>query len=277
MTSLSHHRTEATSSSPARWALHDSLVVARRHLTHFRQQPSRLIGNLLFPIAMVLLFGYVFGSAMTLPDGGDYREFLMPGLFVMTMALGMAQTVISVTTDTAKGITDRFRTIPMSGAAVVAGRSLADLVASLLDLIVLLACGLLIGWRANGSVWQTLAAIGLLLLLRYALAWVGIYLGLRLRSPELAGVALAPIYPLTMISNVFVLPEQMPAWLGVIAEWNPLSATVTATRELFGNPGITTSTSWAAENATLLAIAWPVILIAVFLPLAARRYRNLTK
>ena len=118
--------------------------------------------------------------------------------------------------------------------------------------------GLLVGWRANGTVGQTLAAIGLLLLLRYALAWVGIYLGLALRSPDLASVALAPIYPLTMISNVFVLPAQMPAWLGVIAEWNPLSATVTATRELFGNPGITTSTSWAAENATLLAIAWPV-------------------
>ncbi|AOS63210.1 ABC transporter permease [Actinoalloteichus hymeniacidonis] len=266
-----------TGRSPARWALHDSLEVARRYLTHFRQQPSRLIGNLLFPIVMVLMFGYVFGSAIVLPDGGNYREFLMPGLFVMTMALGMAQTVISVTTDTAKGITDRFRTIPMSDAAVVAGRSLADLVASVLDLIVLLACGLLVGWRANGTGWQTIAAIGLLLLLRYALAWVGIYLGLTLRSPELAGVALAPIYPLTMISNTFVLPDQMPAWLGAIAEWNPLSATVTATRELFGNPGVTTPTSWAAENALSLAIAWPIVLIAVFLPLAALRYRHLAK
>jgi len=274
MTSLAP-LTATAPASPSRWALHDSLIVARRYLTHFRQQPSRLVGNLLFPIVMVIMFGYVFGSAITLPDGGNYREFLMPGLFVMTMALGMAQTVISVTTDTAKGITDRFRTIPMSGAAVVTGRSLADLAASVLELIALLACGLLVGWRANGTVWQTLAAIGLLLLLRYALAWVGIYLGLALRSPDLASVALAPIYPLTMISNVFVLPAQMPAWLGVIAEWNPLSATVTATRELFGNPGITTSTSWAAENATLLAITWPVILIAVFLPLAARRYRYL--
>lgn len=272
MTSLTPY-TGPTSGSPARWALHDSWVVARRYLTHFRQQPSRLVGNLLFPIVMVLLFGYVFGSAIALPDGGNYREFLMPGLFVMTMALGLAQTVISVTTDTAKGITDRFRTIPMSGAAVVTGRSLADLVASVLDLIVLLACGLMVGWRANGTVWQTIAAIGLLLLLRYALAWVGIYLGLTLRSPELAGVALAPIYPLTMISNTFVLPEQMPAWLGTIAEWNPLSATVTATRELFGNPGVTASTSWAVENAMILAIVWPIILIAVFLPLAARRYR----
>ncbi len=192
---------------------------------------------------MVLLFGYVFGSSIVLPDGGNYREFLMPGLFVMTMALGIAQTVISVTTDNAQGITDRFRMIPMSGSAVVARRSHADLATSSFDLLVLIACGLLVGWRANGTVWQTLAAIGLLLLLRYALTWVGIYLGLTLRSPELVGVARAPIYPLTMISNTSVLPEQMPAWLGAIAEWNPLSAAVSATGELFGNPGATAATS----------------------------------
>lgn len=260
--------------APVRWAIRDSLVITRRHLTHLAQLPAQLIGNLVFPVLLVLMFGFVFGSAMTIPGGGNYRAFLMPGMFVMAMVLAMAPIVLSVATDGTRGVTDRFRTLPMSRFAVVTGRSFADLATSLLDLLVLIVCGLAIGWRANGAWWQTLGALGLLLLLRYALAWVGIYLGLVLRSPELAGVALAGIYPLAMISNTFVVPAQMPAWLGFVAEWNPLSATVTALRELFGNPGIATGSSWASEHALGLAVAWPALLVAVFLPLAVARYRR---
>ncbi|MFB4193698.1 ABC transporter permease [Streptomyces carpaticus] len=259
-----------------RYAVADGWVVARRYLTHWVQEPGRIVAGLVFPGMMVLLFGYVFGSAMQVPGGGDYREFLMPGLFAMTMAMGIAVTVTAVVSDTSRGITDRFRSMPMARSAVVTGRSIADMVNSVLDLVVLLLCGLLVGWQWHNGPGSALAAVGLLLLLRFALVWVGIYLGLILPSPEAVTVVLAPVYPLTMIANTFVSPQQMPSWLGTIAEWNPLSATVSATRELFGNAGPAADGSWVAENAMLMAVVWPAVLIAVFLPLSVRRYRRLS-
>lgn len=265
----------AARNTRTRWSARDSWNVSRRHLLHLVVQPSQLIGNIASPVVMVLLFGLVLGSAMSIPGGGNYREFLMPGLFTMTMALGIAQTVLSVATDTSKGITDRFRTLPVAGSSIVVGRSTADLVTSMLDLVVLALCGLAIGWRPHGTLWETLAAFGLLLLLRYALAWVGVYVGLALPTPELAGLALAALYPLAMISSIFLAPEQLPSVLGVIANWNPLSATANAARELFGNPGVTGAGSWPSEHALLLAVCWPVALTSLFAPLAARRYRRL--
>lgn len=164
--------------------------------------------------------------------------------------------------------------MPISRASVLTGRSVADPANSVLDLVVLLGLGLLVGWSSGGGVAGTLAAVGLLLLLRFAMIWVGIYLGLVV-SQEAAGLAWAPLFPITMIANTFVAPDQMPGALGVIAEWNPISATVTATRSLFGNPvPELAGTSWAAEHALLLAVLWPVAIVAVFLPLAVRRYRR---
>ncbi|WP_431934299.1 ABC transporter permease [Nonomuraea jabiensis] len=259
-----------------RWELSDGFTIGRRYLTHWVAEPGRIVASLVFPGMMVLLFGYVFGSAMVVPGGGDYREFLMPGLFVMTMAMGIATTVTAVTADAARGITDRFRSLPMARSAVVTGRCLADMVNSVLDLVVLIACGLLVGWRWHGNLADAAAAVGLLLLLRFALVWVGIYLGLILPSPESVAVVLAPVYPLTMISNTFVSPQQLPEWLGAIAAWNPLSSTVSAARQLFGNPGSAGDTSWIAEHATLMAVVWPLALVVVFVPLAIRRYRGLS-
>jgi ABC-type multidrug transport system permease subunit len=167
--------------------------------------------------------------------------------------------------------------MPMAQSAVVIGRSTADIVNSVLELAVLVACGLLVGWSADTGPLPTLAAFGLLLLLRFAMIWVGIYLGLIV-SPEAAGSTWALLFPLTMISNTFVSPSQMPAWLGTVAEWNPLSATVGAVRQLFGNtvPELVGG-SWAAQNALLLAVAWPVLIVAVFLPLAVRRYNAVAR
>ncbi|WP_326819856.1 ABC transporter permease [Streptosporangium sp. NBC_01756] len=256
-----------------RWTLTDGWIIARSNLVHWVRNPAAILNLLLYPVVMVLLFGYVFGSAMNVAGGGDYREFLMPGMFAQTMTLGVMSTMIVVTTGAARGITDRYRSMPISQSGVVLGRAFADMVNSVLELAILLGCGLVVGWSWHRGIGNALAAAGLLLLLRFALIWVGIYLGLIL-TPESASAAWMPLLPLTMLANTFVSPAQMPGWMGVIAEWNPLSATVAACRELFGNPGWG-GDSWAAEHALPLAIGWPVLFTLIFLPLSARRYRRL--
>ncbi|GAB3477640.1 ABC transporter permease [Nocardiopsis coralliicola] len=210
---------------------------------------------------------------MTVAGGGDYREFLLPGMFGQTMVFGVVSTVYVVAANTARGVTDRFRSMPISSFGVLMGRVIADMLTSLLDLTVLAVCALLVGWRFHGGVGPALAAAGLLLLLRFSLIWIGICAGLKL-TPEGAGSVSLLLFPITLIANTFVSPELMPGWLRFIAEWNPLSATVGACRELFGNPGVS-SGSWPADNALLLAVVWPAVLTAVFLPLAIRSYRRL--
>jgi ABC transporter DrrB family efflux protein len=264
-----------------RWALADAWTVARRDLIHWVGRPFGIVVTLLFPVMLVLMFGYLFGGAMSVPGanasgGGDYREFLMPGMFVMTMAFGLEATMTSVVTDAARGVTDRFRSLPMSPSAVVLGRSIADMMSSALGLAIMISCGLLVGWRWHGSLGEVLVAVGLLLLLRFSLLWVGIYLGLVAKSPEAVAAVQILVWPVLFLSNTFVAPETMPGWLGAISEWNPLSATVAATRELFGNPGWGGG-SWAAQNALALAAAWPLVIFAVFFPLCVRRYRRLSR
>jgi ABC transporter DrrB family efflux protein len=259
-----------------RWVGIDAWTIAGRDLRHWIREPVSIIFRLLYPIISVLLFGYVFGSAIVVEGGGNYREFLMPGLFAMTMMFGIGETMVAVVTDSAKGVTDRFRSMPMTRSGVVAGRSIADLFSATLDLSILIICGLAVGWRWHNGIGEALAAVGLLLLLRFSVIWAGIYLGLLVRTPEAANNLYALLFPITMLANTFVSPSQMPDWLGVIAEWNPLSSTVAATRELFGNPGME-GDSWIAQNAVLMAAVWPVVLIATFMPLAVLRYRRLSR
>ncbi|MBV8931659.1 MAG: ABC transporter permease, partial [Kutzneria sp.] len=154
------------------WAVADGWTITRRDLTHWVRQPTPIILGLLFPIMLVLMFGFLFGGAIAVPGGGDYREFLLPGMFVMTVAFGVEGTMIAVTTDAARGVTDRFRSMPMAQSAVVVGRNGADMLDSVLVLAAMIGCGLAVGWRWHGGPGATLAAVGLLLLLRFALLWV---------------------------------------------------------------------------------------------------------
>ncbi len=258
------------------WAGADAWTITRRDLLHWARQPAGFAVGLLFPVMMVLMFGYLFGGGMTVPGGGGYREFLLPGMYAMTMVFGMETTFAAVSADAAKGVTDRFRSMPMAPSAVVVGRSTADLLNSALGLVVMVACGLMVGWQWHRGPGLALAAVGLLLLLRFGLLWVGVYLGLVSRSPETLVAVQILVWPLGFLSNVFTAPATMPGWLAAIADWNPLSATVTATRELFGNPGVG-GDSWVAQHALLMAIAWPVLLVAVFFPLSVHRYRLLSR
>ncbi|MET7946357.1 ABC transporter permease [Micromonospora sp. NPDC005324] len=255
--------------------LADSSTLIWRGLARWRRDPGPLIASLGFNILIVLMFAYLFGGAMQVPGGGSYREFLMPGMFVMTMVFGISLTTIAVAEDLERGVTDRLRSMPVSPLAPLAARAVADMLFALVTLGALLLTGLAVGWRAHGGVGATLAAVGLILLLRFAVIWVGIFLGLVTRG-QTAVVAVQTLeFPLGFLSNAFVAPSTMPAWLGAVAAWNPLSATVGATRELFGNPGWG-GDSWAAQHYPWLAVLWPLVLVAVFLPLSVARYRRLT-
>jgi ABC-2 type transport system permease protein len=191
------------------------------------------------------------------------------------MLFGLESVVLSVTTDAAKGVTERIRSMPISAVAVLGGRAVADLCSAVFGLAILIGAGLLTGWAPQRGLLPALAAVGLLLWLRCALAWVGIYLGLLLKTPESAVAVQVLIWPVGFLSSIFVAPSTMPRWLEVTAAWNPLSATATAIRDLFGNPTWGAS-DWASEHALLLAVAWPVVLTAVAVPLAARQWRALS-
>lgn len=265
-----------TPGAKLRWWLTDSWTLTLREVAHLVRQPAELVGTLLFPIVSVLLFGYVFGSAMVVEGGGDYRSFLMPGLFVMTLAFGITNTAMYVVTDVSRGVTDRFRAMPMSRGAVLSGRAFADLIGAGIDIPLLMGVGLLIGWRPGGDPAAIVLAIALLFWLRFALTWIGVLLGLHLETPEAAMRAFGLVLPFAMLSNAFVSPEMMPSWIGTVAAWNPLSSTVTAMRELFGNPGVVAGT-WITDNALLMAVVWPSIIVVVFAPLALRRYARLSR
>ena len=256
------------------WAVTDCLTVVKRDLLHLVRMPSLIAWQLGFPIVSVLLFVYVFGSAMDVGGDADYVAYAMPGMFAMTMAFGFMNTAMGVVIDKERGVTDRFRSMPMAPSAVVTGRGVADVLGAGLDLLILAIIALVIGWRSDGSLLETLAAFGLLLLLRFSLIWVGVWIGLKVKNQEAAGNLFAIAFPFGMVSSVFTPPSLMPDWLGTIAMWNPVSATANAIRELFGNP-LPLGESWIEQNAMLMAVVAPLVITAIFLPLAVRRFQRL--
>jgi ABC-2 type transport system permease protein len=266
---------QTESGRPVYWAIADCWTMVRRGLLYYVRQPSIIAWQLGFPIVSVLLFVYVFGSGMSI-GAADYKAFALPGMFAMTMAFGFMNTAWAMAIDKEKGVTDRFRSMPMSRSAVVSGRGVADILGAAVDLLVLAVIALIVGWRPDGSLMATLYAFALLLLLRFALIWIGVYLGLLVPNQEAAGNLFALAFPFGLISSVFTPPSLMPDWLGTIAMWNPVSSTANAARELFGNP-VPLGGSWIEQHALLMALVWPAIITAIFLPLAVRRYQRLSR
>lgn len=254
------------------YVMTDSWTMTRRGLSHWRRQPVQAVVGLAFPVLMLVMFAYFLGGGMGVEN---YREFLVPGMLALTMAFGLESTMVALTQDLTKGVIDRFRSLPMHSSAVLVGRSVLDMLQSALSLLVLLAVGLAMGWRWHGTAAAALAAVALLLLLRFALLWVGIYLGLVAGRPELVQAVQILVWPVAFLSNAFTSPDTMPGWMGAVAEWNPMSATAQAVRELFANPVWGGGGSWATEHALLLAVVWPVVLAVVFFTLSVRRYRAL--
>jgi ABC-2 type transport system permease protein len=266
--------------NPISQSIRDSLVVAKRNLIRMSRIPEMVIFGLIQPIMFVVLFSYVFGGSMNIggtTDPSVYREFLMAGIFAQTVTFATAGAGAGIADDMHKGLIDRFRSLPMARGAVLTGRTLADLVQTALTLFVLAMVALLVGWRTHTNIGEVLGAFGLLLLLGYAFTWVGALIGLSVRTPEAAtSGGLIWLFPVTFVSNAFVDSGQMTPWLRHVADWNPFSATVQACRELFGNPGVSSSDAWPMQHPVWASLIWSVLIIVFFRTLAVRKYRSAT-
>jgi len=250
------------------YALTDSWTMTRRELAHWARQPVRILVGLVFPVMLLLMFGYLVGGGRGVD--GDYVDYLVPGMLALTMAFGLEATMIAVTQDLNKGVIDRFRSMPMANGAVLVGRSVADMLQSVLSLAAMIGVGYAIGWRAQGGFAGLLAAVGLLLLFRFAMLWIGIYLAMVAGKPEMVQAVQILVWPIGFLSNGFATPDSMPGWLGTVVEWNPMSQTATAVRDLVGGPGGEPGHVWAA-------VLWPLGLLALFFPLALRRFARLSR
>ena len=264
--------------SGLRLAVADGIVLSWRNLKRIPRIPELAIFAILQSIMFVLLFAFVFGGAIPLPGGGSYRQFLMPGIFVQTLAFASITTAVAVADDMTKGLIDRFRSLPMARSAVLSGRTFADILYNAGILVVLMLTGLVVGWRVNNGFSDFMAAIALLLFFTYAMAWIGVFIGLVVPTVEVAQqLGFLIIFPATFVSNAFVPTETLPAALQPIANWNPVSALTGATRELFGNPNPFASDSFPGEHPILLSVIWTVVLLAIFMPLAIHKYRAIDR
>jgi ABC-2 type transport system permease protein len=254
--------------SGLRYALTDTLILAERSLRRIPRQPDLLTAYTIQPVMFVLLFVYVFGGAIETPGFDDYTDFLMPGIIVQTMAFGGFATALGLTEDLRRGLVDRFRSLPMSRAAVLTGRTLADIATNCLALAVMVVVGLLVGFTFSSSPIEVIGGLGLMLLIGYAFSWVFAYIGLIVSSPESANAfGFIAIFPLTFLSSAFVPPETMPEPLDYFAsDINPFSTMVDAARALFVDqpPG---NDVWAS-------VLWCLATIAVFGWLSVSRYRR---
>ncbi|MEM7273541.1 MAG: ABC transporter permease [Actinomycetota bacterium] len=260
-------------------ALTDSAVIAKRNTIKIKRVPEILVFVLITPIMFVLLFAYVFGDSIDIP-GSSYREFLIAGIFAQTVVFGATFTGGGMAEDMQKGIITRFRSLPMSRIAVIAGRTVSDVIYNVLSLLIMSLAGLMVGWRIRGSVVDAIAGFALLLLFAYAFSWILAWVGLLVPSPEvLNSASFVVIFPLTFIANTFVPAENLPDTLRVFAEWNPISAVTQATRELFGNipPGTPEPTAWPLQNSVLYSLIWVVIIIGIFAPLSVAQYQRVAQ
>ncbi len=260
-----------------RWQLSDSLVLARRNLAHVRQIPEKLLDVTLQPIMFVLLFAFVFGGVIHVP-GGNYREYLIGGILVQTLAFGIMGPGTSIATDLGEGIVDRFRSLPMSRSAYLLGHLIAEFAASALAITVLTLSGLIIGWRIHADLPHAIAGFGLLLLFALTMLWLGTLVGILVRSPDaVAGFVFMIAFPLTFVANTFVPADGLPAGLREVANWNPVSAMAAAVRTLFGNPAATPAHApLPMQHPVLSALVWCAALLAIAVPLTLWRYRART-
>ncbi|MFB4279691.1 MULTISPECIES: ABC transporter permease [unclassified Nonomuraea] len=257
-------------------AVADGMTIAKRNALKIRRAPDLLGGVVMLPIVFVLLFTYIFGSMISVP-GMSYGEYLLPGIFVMTIVQSGQITGYTLTQDLQKGIFDRFRTLPMSPSAVLTGQTVSDVIMNLISIVTMALVGLLVGWRIHSSPLEAALGFLMLLLFAYAFSWVTATVALALRTPEVFNnISTLLSLPLIFLSNAFVDSARLPGPLKPIAEWNPVSTLVQAARELFGNtsPGLPVPTAWPLRHAVPVSLLWSVVLLAVFVPLATRLYKK---
>ncbi|MER3421783.1 MAG: ABC transporter [Chloroflexota bacterium] len=249
-------------------AVTDALILAQRHLRHIPRNPELLVFATIQPVMFVVLFRYVFGGAINV-TGTSYTNYLMPGIFVQTVTFGAMMTGIGLAQDMHLGLIDRFRSLPMARSAVLTGRILADMVLNAFVVAVMLAVGLLVGFRPQAGIGGWIGGLALLLAISFTFSWIAATIGLVVRTVEaVQSAGFIWLFPVTFVSSAFVPTATMPSWLRVVAEHQPFTIMVNAARGFFLH-GTAGGEGWQA-------FAWCLALLAVFVPLAIVAYRRRT-
>ena len=256
--------------------LSDSLVITKRQCLQLLRVPEVLIFSTIQPVMFVLLFRYVFGGSISTGiPGVGYVQLLMPGIFVQTVAFTLAGTAVGLAEDMQKGLIDRFRSLPISRSAVVIGRALGDGLLNIVVLSVMGLAGFIVGWRPSSGIAKVLLGFVFLLAFGFAMAWIGILIGLSVREARVANaVVFIAVFPMTFLSNAFAPTTGMPKPLQYVAEYNPVSTMVAACRELFGLKNIfgVTANSWPSQHPLAMSVIYMLIIMAIFVPLSIRKY-----
>jgi ABC-2 type transport system permease protein len=258
--------------------LSDALVMTWRNLLKYKRVPTLLVFSTIQPVMFVLLFAFVFGGAIPIP-GINYKDYLMPGIFVQTVIFGSMQTGVGLAEDLSKGMIDRFRSLPMARSAVLAGRTTGDAVRNLFVVLLMTGVGYLIGFRFHAGILWALGAMAIAVAFGTAFSWVSANIGLALRDVESTQAAsFVWVLPLVFASSAFVPVITMPGWLQAWVKVNPVSITVDAVRFLTLGPDLAHTAGLQGSTTThvLQALAWIAGILVVFAPLAVRRYRKIT-
>ena len=273
---MDHPRTTGTGIPLEKRGLaQQSLSVVWRNLLHIRRMPEMLMDVTIQPVMFVLLFAFVFGGSIAVA-GSNYREFLLPGIMVQTIVFSSFVVAVGLTADLDKGIVDRMRSLPISRASVLVGRSISSLIHSSIGIVVMAVTGLMIGWGINTNVLEASFAFVLLIVFGFSMIWLGIWVGSALRSVEaVQGLMFTVMFPLTFVANTFAPTESMPPWLRTIAEWNPVSCLTQACRNLWGNGApAPPDAAYPLHHPEVFVVLWAIVFTAVFAPMAVRAFRK---
>lgn len=254
-------------------------ALVRRNLFHIRRQPENLADVTIQPVMFVLLFAYVFGGAIAVAGGVNYREWLLPGIMAQTMAFSSFVVASGLCNDLNKGIIDRFRSLPIQRASILIARSASSLIHSSIGVVVMSLTGLIVGWRIRSNLLDALLGYVVLVGFGFVMIWIGIVVGSRLKTIEAVnGVMFTTTFPITFLANTFAPPESMPDWLRVFAEWNPLSSVVQAMRQLWGNaPAVGPEAALPLQYPLLSSLLWIVGLTVLIAPIAIRAFDARTR
>ena len=255
----------------------DGMVITKRNLIKIKRVPDLLVFTTVQPIMFVLLFAYVFGGAIKV-GGAGYKEYLIGGILIQTLAFAMMGPAMSIATDLQEGVIDRFRSLPSRRSAYLLGHYFAELLGSVLTIVILLGTGLIVGWRTHAPFLHVVEALLLLLVFASAIIWLGLWMGILVRSPDaVMGVGFVVVFPITFISNAFVPIESLPNILQWVASANPVSVLISAVRTLFGNPvSPVTKHIWPIDHPVVAAWLYSFALVALGWVIAQRRYKART-
>lgn len=247
-------------------AAQDTSSVLWRDVIRTVRQPDQLAFAVVMGVFFLLLFNYVFGGSIGAGANIDYLQFLVPGVLVITALQGAQQTSMGLAADLTEGVVERFRSLPMSQVAVIAGKTLADAFRNVIGLILVALVALLMGFRFD-SLAGAVAAIALATVVGYGFSWMGAAIAAKVRKPDVVGMlSMFWLFPLMLASTAFAPAETMPSWLQPFATWQPISAASDAVRGLAnGTP---------TNGTILLSLAWTAILLIVFVPMSVHFYRK---